>query len=41
MIPTVDQMSQIDKEAKQKKAIKVKRKTSSEKFNILRIYDEE
>ena len=41
MIPTPYQMSQIDKEAKQKKAIKVKRKTLSGKLNIVRIDDEE
>lgn len=41
MIPTPDQMSQIDKEAEQKKAIKVKWKTSSRKLNIVRIDDEE
>ena len=41
MIPTSDQMSQIDKEAEQKKAIKVKSKASSEKLNIVRIDDEE
>ena len=34
-------MSQIDKEAEQKKAIKVKSKTSSGKLNIVRIDDEE
>ena len=34
-------MSQIDKEAKQKKAIEVKSKTSSGKLNIVRIDDEE
>ena len=34
-------MSQIDKEAQQKKAIKVKRKTSSGKLSIVRIDDEE
>ena len=41
MIPTLDQMSQIDKEAEQKKAIEVKNKASSEKLNIVRIDDEE
>ena len=41
MIPTLDQMSHIDKEAEQKKAIKVKSKTSSGKLNIVRIEDEE
>ena len=41
MIPTPDQMSQIDKEAEQKKAIKVKSHTSSGKLNIVRIGDEE
>ena len=34
-------MSQIDKEAEQKKAIEVKSKTSSGKLNIVRIDDEE
>jgi hypothetical protein len=41
MIPTPDQMLQIDKEAKQKKAIEVKSKTLSGKLNIVRIDDEE
>ena len=41
MIPTPDQMSEIDKEAEQKKAIKVKSKASSGKLNIVRIDDEE
>ena len=41
MIPTLDQMSQIDKEAEQKKAIEVKIKASSGKLNIVRIDDEE
>ena len=41
MIPTPDQMSQIDKDAEQKKAIEVKSKASSEKLNIVRIDDEE
>ena len=41
MIPTPDQMSQIDKEVEQKKAIEVKSKTSSGKLNIVRIDDEE
>ena len=41
MIPTPYQMSQIDKEAEQKKAIEVKSKTSSGKLNIVRIDDEE
>jgi hypothetical protein len=40
-IPTLDQMSQIDKEAKQKKAIEVKGKTSSRKLSVVRIDDEE
>ena len=40
-IPTLDQMSQIDKEAEQKKSIKVNSKVSSEKLNIVRIDDEE
>ena len=34
-------MSQIDKEAEQKKAIEVKCKTSSKKLSIVRIDDEE
>ena len=34
-------MSQIDKEAEQKKAIKVKGKTSSGKLSVVRIDDEE
>ena len=41
MIPTLDQMLQIDKEAEQKKAIEVKSKTSSIKLSIERIDDEE
>ena len=41
MIPTPAQMSQIDKEVEQKNAIKVKSKASIEKFNIVRIDDEE
>ena len=41
MIPTLDQMSQIDKEAEQKKTIEVKSKASSRKLNIVRIDDEE
>ena len=41
MIPTPDQMSQIDKEAEQKKAIEVKSKTSSGKLSIVGIDDEE
>ena len=40
-IPTPDQMSQIDKEAEQKKAFEVKWKTSSGKLSIVRIVDEE
>ena len=40
-IPTLDQMSQIDKEVEQKKAIEVKSKASSEKLNIVRIDDED
>ena len=39
-IPTPDQMSQIDKEAEQKKAIEVKCKTSSGKLSIVRIDEE-
>lgn len=41
MIPTLDQMSQIDKEAEQKKDIEVKSKALSGKLNIVRIDDEE
>ena len=41
MTPTPDQMSQIDKEVEQKKAIEVKSKASGEKLNIVRIDDEE
>jgi hypothetical protein len=41
MTPTLDQMSQIDKEVEQKKAIEVKSKALSEKLNIVRIDDEE
>ena len=41
MIPTPDQMSQIEKEVEQKKAIEVKSKTSSGKLSIVRIDDEE
>ena len=40
-IPTPEQMSQIDKEAEQKKAIEVKGKTLSGKLSIVRIDDEE
>jgi hypothetical protein len=40
-IPTPDQMSQIGKEAEQKKAIEVKCKTSGGKLSIVRIDDEE
>ena len=40
-IPTLDQMSQIDKEVEQKKAIEVKSKTSSGKLSIVRTDDEE
>ena len=40
-IPTPDQMSQIDKEAEQKKAIEVKCKTSIGKLIIVRIDDDE
>jgi hypothetical protein len=40
-IPTPDQMSQIDKEAEQKKAIEVKCKTLGRKLNIMRIDEEE
>ena len=41
MIPTPDQMSQIDKEAEQKKAMEEKSKVSSERLNIVSIDDEE
>ena len=41
MIPNPDRMSQIDKEAEQKKAIEVKSKALSWKLNIVRIDDEE
>ena len=41
MIPTLDQMSQIENEAEQKKAIEVKSKTLSGKLNIVRIDDGE
>jgi hypothetical protein len=41
MIPTLDQMSQIDKEAEQERAMEEKRKVSSERLNIVRIYDME
>ena len=41
MIPTPNQMWQIEKEAEQKKSIEVKSKASSEKLNIVRIDDEE
>ena len=41
MIPTPDQMSQIDKEAEQKKAMEEKNKVSSERLNIVTIDDEE
>ena len=41
MMPTLDQMSQVDKEAKQKKAIVVQSKVSSERLNIVSIDDEE
>ena len=41
MIPTPEQMSQMDKEAELKKAIEVKNKVSSEWLNIVRIEDEE
>ena len=40
-IPTPDQMSQIDKEAEQKKAIAVQSKVSSERLNIVSIDSEE
>ena len=41
MIPTPDQMSQIDKEVEHKRAIEVKSKVSSKRLNIIRIEDEE
>ena len=41
MIPTPDQMSQIEKEAKQKKAMEEKSKVSSERLNIVSIDDDE
>ena len=40
-IPTLDQMSQIDKEAEHERANEVKSKVSSERLNIVRIDDEE
>lgn len=40
-IPTLDQMSQIDKEEEQERAIEEKSKVLSEPFNIVRIDDEE
>ena len=40
-IPTLDQMSQIDKEAEQERAIEEKRKVSIKWLNIVRIDDEE
>ena len=39
-IPTLDQMSQIDKEADLKRALELKHKVSSERINIVRIQDE-
>ena len=39
--PSPDRMSQIDREAEQKKAIEVKCKTLGGKLNIVRIDDEE
>jgi hypothetical protein len=41
MIPTPDQMSQVDKEAEQKKAMMVQSKVSSKRLNIVSIDDEE
>ena len=41
MIPTPDQMLQIDEEVEQNKSIEVKSKTSSGKLSIVRIDDEE
>ena len=41
MIPTLDQMSQVDKEAEQERAMEEKNKVSSERLNIVRIDDEE
>ena len=40
-IPTLDQMSQIDKEADLKTTIELQHKVSSERVNIVRIEDEE
>ena len=40
-IPTLDQMSQIDKEIDLKRALELKHKFSSERVNIVRIEDEE
>ena len=40
-IPTLDQMSQIDKELEQERSIEEKRKVSSERLNVVRIDDEE
>ena len=41
MIPTLDQMSQVDKEAEQKKSIAVQSKVLSGRLNIVSIDDEE
>ena len=41
MIPTPEQMSRMDKEAKLKKDIEVNNKGSSKQVNIIRIKDEE
>ena len=41
MIPIPDQMSQVDKEAEQKKAIAVQSKVSNMRLNIVSIDDEE
>jgi len=41
MMPTLEQMSQIDKEERLKKAIEVKIKVFSERLNIVSIEDEE
>ena len=41
MIPTPDQMCQIDKEVEQERGMQEKSKVSSERLNIVRIDDEE
>ena len=40
-IPTLDKMSQIDKEADLKRTLELKHKVSSERVNIVKIEDEE